>query len=254
MARRGFISRDCLNLQLSQSQYKKFKESIKQKFEVERSWTSIKRYIKQELRFSYKKDSSRPIAWNFQEHIYLQFIFSWRMLREIRDEALLVNVDESSYNRSIKRNYSWLPEGSSNPIINDRWFGRTSIIFGLVSNGEWLWINVDETTKSSDYWLFIMLLKKFLDSLKLNNWGAFKLLVDNASIHISKESRRTWAYNGFEINTIPAYSPNLAPVELVFASIKWFIKGLSALGKIDFQNRSGKVTVMNSFAKLEKEI
>ena len=120
------------------------------------------------------------------------------MLREIRDEALLINVDESSYSRSIRRNYSWLPVGSSNPIINDRWFGRTSIIFGLVSNGEWLWINVNETTKSSDYWLFITLLKKFLDSLKLNNRGAFKLLVDNASIHISKESRRTWAYNGFE--------------------------------------------------------
>ena len=175
------------------------------------------------------------------------------MLREIRDEALLVNVDESSYNRSIKRNYSWLPVGSSNPIINDRWFGHTSIIFGLVSNGEWLWINVDETTKSSDYWHFIMLLKKFLDSLKLSNRGAFKLLVDNASIQYSKESRRTWAYNGFEINTIPVYSPNLAPVELLFASSKWYIRGQSALGKIDFRNRSGKVTIMNSFARLEKE-
>ena len=98
-----------------------------------------------------------------------------------------------------------------------------------------------------------MLLKKFLDSLRLNNRGTFKLLVDNAGIHISKESRRTWAYKGFEINTIPDYSPSLAPVELVFASSKWYIRGQSALGKIDFLNRSGNVTVMNSIARLEKE-
>ena len=73
-----------------------------------------------------------------------------------------VNVDERGYNRSIKRNYSLLPLGLSNSIINDRLIGRTSIIFGLVSNCFWLWINVDKTTKKSDFWSFIMQLKKFL--------------------------------------------------------------------------------------------
>ena len=69
MTRFGFISRDWLRLHLVQSQYNKFKESIKQKFEVERRRTSIRRYIKEELRFNYKKGSSRPIAWKSQEHI-----------------------------------------------------------------------------------------------------------------------------------------------------------------------------------------
>ena len=99
-----------------------------------------------------------------------------------------------------------------------------------------------------------MFLKKFLKSLKMNNKGTLKLLVDNASIHISKESRRTWAYKHFEINTIPAYSLNLVPVELVFALSKKYIRRQSTIGKINFQNRSGKVTVMNSFARIEKEI
>ena len=162
MTLRGFIFRDYLNLQPCQSQSKKFKESIKEKFETEKSWASIKKYIKEELKFSYKRGCSRPIAWKSQEHVYLQSIFSWRILREIRAEALLISFDESSYGMFTKKNYSWLPIGSSNPILNDKWIGRTSIIFGLVSNGDRLWINVDETTKSSDYWLFIMLLKKFL--------------------------------------------------------------------------------------------
>ena len=148
MKRRGFIFRDYLNLQPCQSQYKKFKESIKEKFETEKSWASIKKYIKEELNFSYKRGCSRPIAWKSQEHLYLQSLFSWRILREIRAGALLINVDECSYNIFIKRNYSWLLISSSNPILNDKWIGRTSIIFGLVSNGDCLWINVDETTKA----------------------------------------------------------------------------------------------------------
>ena len=89
MTRFGFISRDWLRLDLVQSQYNQFKESMKQKFEVERSPTNIRRYIKEELRFNYKKGSSRPIAWKSQEHIYPQSIFSWSVLREIQDEALL---------------------------------------------------------------------------------------------------------------------------------------------------------------------
>ena len=139
MTKRGFIFRVYLNLQPCQSQYKKFKESIKEKFETEKSWARIKKYIKEELKFSYKRGCSRPIAWKSQEHVYLQYIFSWRILREIRAETLLINVDESSYNIFTKRNYSWLPIGSSYPILNDKWIGRTSIIFGLVSNGDWLW-------------------------------------------------------------------------------------------------------------------
>ena len=160
-----------------------------------------------------------------------------------------VKVDERGYNRSIKRNYSLLPLGLSNSIINDRLIGRTSIIFGLVSNGYWLWINVDKTTKKSDFWSFIMQLKKFFNSLQLNNRGAFKLLIDKASIYISKEFRLIWGYNNFKINTIPTYSLNLAPVELVLESRKWYIIGQSTLGKIDFQNWSGKVNVMNIFTR-----
>ena len=119
MTRRGFIFRDCLNLQPCQSQYKKFKESIKEKFGTEKSWASIKKYIKEELKFSYKRACSRPIAWKSQEHVYPQSIFYGRILREIWAEALLINVDKSSYKIFIKRNYSWLPIGSSNPILND---------------------------------------------------------------------------------------------------------------------------------------
>ena len=99
-----------------------------------------------------------------------------------------------------------------------------------------------------------MILKRYIQSLKFDCDQPIKLLVGNASIHISNESRRAWAYYGFEINALPAYSPNLAPVELVFALSKKQISKQSARGTINFQNRSRKLTIMNSFINIDREV
>ena len=40
----------------------------------------------------------------------------------------LINVDESSFDRSTRNNYSWLPKGEDNPIVNDRVSGKATLI------------------------------------------------------------------------------------------------------------------------------
>ena len=44
--------------------------------------------------------------------------------------------------------------------------------------------------------------------------------MDNASIHSSKKTSRAIAELGLRIELLPPYSPNLAPVELVFGITK----------------------------------
>ena len=226
-----------------------------QHFDTDRDWSVIKEFIKTELKYSYKKGSKRPVACKKEDLIYMQSIFSWRVLKDLHQGKLLVNIDESSYGRSIKRDYSWLPVGTSNPILNINWAGRASVIFGLISNGSWLWMSVDETMKSLEYWIFIMILNEYLQALNLK-WEAssIKLLVDNASIHISSESVNVWTYYDLEINSLPPYSPNLAPVEMVFGFSKNLISKKFTKNKINFENRSGKLAIMNSFAGLDTKL
>ena len=226
-----------------------------QQFNTDRDWSVIKNFIKTELKYSYKKGSKRPVACTKEDLIYMQSIFSWRVVKDLHEGKLLVNIDESSYGRSIKRDYSWLPVGVSNPILNINWAGRASIVFGLISTGSWLWMGVDETVKSLEYCIFIMILNAYLQGLNLK-WEASstKLLVDNASIHISSESVNVWTYYGFEINSLPPYSPNLAPVEMVFGLSKKLISKKYTKKKINFENRSGKLAIMNSFAGLDTKL
>ena len=85
-------------------------------------------FLKNEINYRYKRGSSRSIASKSQKLKYMQSIFGCRMLEAIHQREYLINVDEASYSRCVKTEYSWLPRGRSNPIINSRYFGRACLI------------------------------------------------------------------------------------------------------------------------------
>ena len=105
-----------------------FKEKLKETFQKDRSPADIKNFIKENLNYNYKKGSSRVLKCNTPSLIELQAIFSCRMLRALKENEILINIDESSYNRSVKLDYNWLTRRISSSIINTRWVGRTLII------------------------------------------------------------------------------------------------------------------------------
>ena len=76
----------------------------------------------------------------------------------MNNENFIVNIDESSFNRSVKLNYSWLSINKSSGIVNAEAQGRTTMILALLSNGDWMWVMVDETVTSQDFWMFLYLL------------------------------------------------------------------------------------------------
>ena len=209
--------------------------------------------MKKTLIYNYKKGSSRPLIRKSETLKYLQSIYSWRILEDMRSDRVLVNVDESSYSRSIKTNYTWLPIGSAHPVLNINWTGRISVIFGLISNGDWIWMTAGGTTKTFDYWIFLMLLSKYIKILFRGQATSIKLLVDNASIHVSSKSKLICSHYGFEINTLPPYSPNLAPVELVFALSKKSVCKELTKKKLNFDKPIERAVVHNSFRKISKK-
>ena len=236
-----------LDLLLFQQPFLKFKKKLKETFQEDRSPADIKKFIKENLNYSYKKGSSRVLACKEPSLRELQAIFFCRMLRALRENEILINIDESSYKRSVKLDYSWFPRGISSPIVNTRWIGRTSIIFALMSEGNWLCMNVDGTTKSSDYWLFLMILCNYVKYCIPQNQTPIKLVVDNASIHLSQQSKRAATFLNFEIHSLPPYSPNLSLVEMVFGMSKRSIAGTLRHTKINFSESTGRKEIINSF-------
>ena len=146
----------------------------------------------------------------------MQWIFSKMVIDFIAEKKIIFNVDESTYSRSIKCNYSWLPFRESSVIINSNWTGKANIIFGLSTDGNWLAVISDKTTNSVNFWRYLLLLRKFVTIwMKIDSENVVYTL-DNAPIHVSLKTKKEAEQLKTKLFLLPPYSPSLAPTEWVF--------------------------------------
>ena len=103
----------------------------------------IRNFIKNNLRYSFKRGSSRNKRAKSSTSVYEQAVFSSKLMTRILENRLIVNIDESSFGRSIRNNYSWLPKSQNFGIINTMWSGRLTLIWGLASNGHWMYMSIN---------------------------------------------------------------------------------------------------------------
>ena len=180
-------------------------------------------------------------------------MFSWSLFNELCGGVLLANVDESSFSRSVKSNYSWLPANRGSGIVNVNANGRTSMLCALLSNGSWIWQLVDETVTAQDFGLFLFLLSTYIKS----NFPAFEerttLVLDNASIHLTHSTKNIATKYGMKILGLPPYWPHLAPVEFVFGLVKGHIKNSDQNKSIDYSKRSGKRVIAAGLQYVTKD-
>ena len=94
--------------------------------------------------------------------MYQQSIFSTSLLFEIYDEELTINIDESSFSKSVKSNYSWFSIRQSS-IINVYYQRKASLMWALMINGHWVWLMSKDTMTTQDFNKFIHLLRIYLD-------------------------------------------------------------------------------------------
>ena len=91
--------------------------------------------------------------------------FSAELLKMVHKKQLIFIVDEWSFTRSVKAEYSWLPVGKSSSVINDVQKGSSSLIFSIGSNELWFGLIKHGTIDSKIFWIFLNLL---FDKLCLN--------------------------------------------------------------------------------------
>lgn len=55
----------------------------------------------------------------------------------IMNRKMVVNVDECSFGRTVKRSYSWLPVGEGGVILADPIVKNLCLILGVTNMGTW---------------------------------------------------------------------------------------------------------------------
>ena len=197
---------------------------IKKQLEVQsgKKYSSywIKKFVKNEMRYSYKKGSSRPPRYLTKRIQLVKTLFWNELLSMISKGDVIINIDESSFDRSIRREYSWLPNGRSTPIVNDRTKGRAWLTLATWSTGEWLAMALSETMDSKRFCLFLKILELIISRHCHNFEKLPTVIIDKARTHSSRLTKKVIESLEFKIRFLAPYCPEVAPVERAFGLIK----------------------------------
>ena len=114
-------------------------------WEIKQYWVS--NFLKNELEYSYKRGSDRSTRVRSSTSICKQAIFWYKLIAKMPAGCLVINIDKSSFWRSVKQNYALLLKNQSSGIVNVGALGRTTLIFSLMSTESWNGLLVYETIK-----------------------------------------------------------------------------------------------------------
>ena len=183
--------------------------------------------MKNDLNLTYKRCLSRPNNIDLERIKALRRLFSANFIDNLNSETFIWNIDECTFSWTTKINYSWSLKGWNKKIKNSPFIGNLYMILVIFSNGWWFWLNSKSTINSEIFIYFIKTLNSWICSQKQFGFKMLLYILDNCPSHKSKATIKIFTKLNLKIKFLPAYSPNLAPIELWFGFLKQKLKRLS---------------------------
>ena len=135
-------------------------------FNVHLNKRELKSFIKNDLKYTFKKGSPSVNKANDEITKTSKKLFSTYLLQYIMEDKYIINVDEVSFSRNLINNYSWLPSSQTSPIINKVSKGSWSMVTRLWSDGEYFAVIFYSIIKSNQFCSYLSLLKYALTHSK----------------------------------------------------------------------------------------
>ena len=228
------------------------KDYIKKEVGQDVSCSKIRKYLKETLKFSYRKGSSKPWFVEVNKLKLGRVWFSYKIFEIINYRTLLVNIDETSLSNSVFHNRSWFLKGESGEIFSTWYKGSISVMLAVTSDGDYFGSPIKESVNSFIYKQFLENLEGWLKKKKGSQFSNIILIHDNAPIHRAYEWQEFMKYSQYQHAFLPPYTPEYAPIELVFSSLKSHVKKKQTKTLIDFKKEIGLRVIANSLSKLSR--
>ena len=196
------------------------KHYIKTETGMDVSKQSIASFMNNSLGLSYKRVSSRPSISNVPQTKLKKIIFWLEFMNLVKPEHIVVKIDETLFSRSTKINYSWTKKGVWANVNNSTLIGSLSLLAAITNKGDWFISNLLTRNNSDNFITFIENLMAWLQKDLCIEACRIVLMMDNCRIHTSKKTKKLLSSLGWKILFLYPYSPENAPIELLFNFLK----------------------------------
>ena len=146
-----------------------------------------------------------------------------------------------------------MPTRNGGSILNNVAKGRTNLLLAVSNQGDWVAMFMNETIKSEQYSIFLVVLHYLLNFAGKNIKDEVIFLQDNATIHHGKLIKRIATKLDLWMHFLPTYSPEIAAVELIFGVLKRKIRTTRTTHLIDFGADGCKELIMNSLNSIRSD-
>ena len=180
----------------------------------------ILQILKGSLGLSYKKRKSCPVDLSQNRQQLLKCLFSAKMSQYLSKYEILVNIDESSFSRRTKLDYSWQKKGQPWKLINIGFRNSSSLISAMTTTGKVFVAITIGSVNTSVFIKYLSVLKKFTKAKEKKFLNKCLIIIDNAVIHRSKKLQEYVNENDIRVAYIPPYMLDLTPIERLFGKLK----------------------------------
>ena len=230
------------------------KSYLKSKLDIDLPVQWIRKWLRNKFNYSFKRFSSKPINIDLEKLSKLRKIFSIKFSKNVNEDTLIINVDESTLSRSCKSFYSWSKKGQSTEFKNIIFQGSLSMILAVSFDENWLMGIKRNTINSNSFVQFIANLEKWVNDN--NRFGYIDILItlDNCRWHFSKLSLIALSKIKMRVMFLCPYSPDFAPVEQWFSFIKQKLILNNKTKYINLNNDLPLTPINNSVKDLKQSI
>ena len=159
---------------------------LKDKWSILVPPAAIRRWLKNELCYSFKRSAPIFINLNIEKQSYSKSLFSAKIVKEIDYYDVFINVDESTLNKkNIIENYSWTPIGVPTPIKSIIFAKSVSVIAAFSTEGLSFWCIWSGTNDSAIFVDYLKDLFKYLITHSKFKLARMCVILDNAKYHTS---------------------------------------------------------------------
>lgn len=213
-------------------------QQLKENFDVTIKTTALSLFMKK-LGLSYKKSRKEPYRRNSPHFITKRFEYASRIEEEKINYNDCIFIDEAAFQLEMKPNYGWANKGEAPVIRNQAISSGSRSVIGAISKSGVVMLNLKkpvvtskkraktdtgeilETSKGTTNAHFRFFITELLKVL--NGYPELKgshLVMDNASIHKDPSVERIIKSQGYVCLYLPAYSPDLNPIEYFWNQLK----------------------------------
>lgn len=147
----------------------------------------------------------------------------WREQAETLPARKVVVIDESSTHLDMARRYGRAPRGQRVLVKQRRNYGKNmSLLAGLRLDGMTDSLVIEGSVTTPVFEVFVE--RVLLPTLRSGDI----VVLDNLVVHKSSRVQQLLRKRGCQLVFLPAYSPDLSPIEQAFSKIKQFLRMLRA--------------------------